>query len=83
MARHRRKKHKSLGRADLTPRQALTQAEIASENGDCVRAWSRFKEAQAADAHDRRMIGEDRFAEVKRAISRCKMQFSGARRWRA
>jgi hypothetical protein len=77
-----RARRKTLGRADLTARQALTQAEIASGNGDCVRAWSRFKEAQAAPAAERRNIGAERFAEVKEAISACQMTLGGTRRRR-
>ena len=71
LQRHRRKKP-NLGRAVLTPRQALTSALIASNNGDCKQAWSHYQEAEAADGVEKRLIGKDRYDDVRSAVSICK-----------
>lgn len=82
--RRRRRKSSALGRnVPMSTRQALTQAELAVEKGECNRARLLVRDARAgADEVDMRMLKE-RFHEVTTAASICRTPLAGtAWKWK-
>lgn len=80
----RRRKSRALGRnVPMSTRQALTQAELAVERGECSRARELVRDARtAADDVDMRTL-KDRFREVSNAASVCKTSLAGtAWKWK-
>ena len=80
----RRRKSRVLGRnVPMSTRQALTQAELAVEKGECNRARELVRDARAgADEVDMRLL-KDRFREVSTAASVCRTALAGtAWKWR-
>jgi hypothetical protein len=80
----RRRKARALGRnVPMSSRQALTQAVMAADRGDCSRAQDLVRTARAnAEEGDERIL-KDRFDEVSSLVKTCRAPLAGtAWKWR-